>query len=296
MMSINLKGGLGNQMFQIFSLMGIAKKNGYEYILDKTYSDNRKTYWDNILSEIPNCEDKYLKMYSNSDLIVSEEQSAIHQVNENRSTQYLDIELDKNEMKNVLLKGYFQSFYYFENIRDRVFEIILKNQNKEIMKKVDDIYKKLKQKYPNKKLVFIHRRAGDYTDPIHKGYYAVLPMSYYKEALKNFNQDECVFVIFSDIQVKTMDEFSFLKHKEFIVEEDYIELLLMSKMDGAIIANSTFSAWGAYLMDYYRCKTVVCPKYWFAEWDIHRFDCMEKHWIFVENTEMFRNVPVDPRR
>ena len=118
MMSIDLKGGLGNQMFQIFSLMGIAKKNKYEYILDKTYTDNRKTYWDNILSEIPNCEDKYLKMYGNSDLIISEEQSAIHQVNENRSTQYLDIELDKNEMKNVLLKGYFQSFYYFENIRD----------------------------------------------------------------------------------------------------------------------------------------------------------------------------------
>ena len=70
----------------------------------------------------------------------------------------------------------------------------------------------------------------------------------------------------------------------------------MSKMDGAIIANSTFSAWGAYLMDYYRCKTVVCPKYWFSEWDIHRFDCMEKHWIFVENVEMFKNVPVDPRR
>ena len=145
-------------------------------------------------------------------------------------------------------------------------------------------------------MVFIHRRSNDYTDPIHKGYYTVLPMNYYKEALKNFDENECVFIIFSDIQVKTMDEFSFLKHKEFIIEEDYIELLLMSKMDGAIIANSTFSAWGAYLMDYYRCKTIVCPKYWFAEWDIHRFDCMEKHWIFIENTEMFKNISIDPRR
>ena len=73
-------------------------------------------------------------------------------------------------------------------------------------------------------------------------------------------------------------------------------MLLMSKMDGAIIANSTFSAWGAYLMDFYRCKTIVCPKYWFAEWDIHRLDCVEKHWNFVENVEMFKNVTVDPRR
>ena len=121
-------------------------------------------------------------------------------------------------------------------------------------------------------------------------------MSYYKEALTHFNEDECIFIIFSDNQINSFDEFDFLKYKEFIIDEDYIELLLMSKMDGAIIANSTFSLWGAYLMDYYRCKQVVCPKYWFAEWDIHRFDCFEKHWTFIENQEMFRKVAVDPRR
>lgn len=288
-MSINLKGGLGNQLFQIFSLMGISNKNNYNYIIDKTYTDNRKTYWDNILSKIPNCENKYLEMQGN------DEQSAIHQVNENRSTQYLDIELDKNEMKNVLLKGYFQSFYYFENIRDKVFDVILKDQKQELLNKVNLMYDNLKLKYPNKKLIFIHRRSGDYTDPVHKGYYSVLPLSYYMNALEHFNENECVFIIFSD-SLQSKSEFTFLKHKEFIEDEDYIELLLMAKMDGAIIANSTFSAWGAYLMDYYRCKTIVCPKYWFAEWDIHRFDCMEKHWIFIENIEMFKDIKVDPRR
>jgi len=38
-MSINLKGGLGNQLFQIFSLMGISKKNDYDYMIDKNYKD-----------------------------------------------------------------------------------------------------------------------------------------------------------------------------------------------------------------------------------------------------------------
>ena len=167
-MSINLKGGLGNQLFQIFSLMGIAKKNDYKYILDKSYTDNRKTYWDNILSEIPNCENKLLKMHEDNTENVINETSEIHQVNENRSTQYLDITLSKDEMRNVFLKGYFQSFNYFENIRDEVFDILIKNQNGDIMKKVNEIYHKLKTKYQNKKLVFIHRRAGDYTDKIHK--------------------------------------------------------------------------------------------------------------------------------
>jgi len=172
----------------------------------------------------------------------------------------------------------------------------LKNQKIDILKKVENVYNKLKSKHQNKKLIFIHRRIGDYKDPVHKGYYSVLPMSYYKEALKYHNQEECVFIVFTDTYQQTKEEFAFLKYKEFIIEDDHIELLLMSKMDGAIIANSTFSAWGAYLMDYYRCKTVVCPKYWFAEWDIHRFDCLEKHWNFVENTDMFRDVKDDPRR
>lgn len=285
-MSITLKGGLGNQLFQIFSLMGIAEKNNYKYIIDKEYNDNRKTYWNNILSSIPNCINKNSEFSKDSEIFM---------VNENRYTQYMDIELDKNKMQNVMLNGYFQSFYYFENIRDKIFNIF-KNQTFEINQKVNNIIEKLKHKYQNKKLIFIHRRIGDYNDHIHNGYYKVLPIKYYKDALNNFNQDECIFIIFSDNQIETVNEFDFLKYKEFIIEDDYIELLLMTKMDGAIIANSTFSAWGAYLMDFYRCKTIVCPKYWFAEWDIHRFDCMEKHWIFIENEEMFRNVQVDPRR
>lgn len=288
-MSINLKGGLGNQLFQIFGLMGIAEKNNYQYIIDKNYKDNRKTYWDNILSEIPNCYNKEKKMNLN-------ENTELYQVNEFRSTQYMDITLDNNDKYNVILNGYFQSFYYFEHIRDKVYDILLKHQKTDIMKKVDDIYHNYKTKYQNKRFIFIHRRIGDYNDPVHKGYYSVLPMSYYKEALKYFDQDKCVFFIFSDSHKQAKEEFAFLKHKEYVMEDDYVELLLMAKMDGAIIANSTFSAWGAYLMDYYRCKTIVCPKYWFAEWDVHRFDCMEKHWNFVENTDMFRDVKVDPRR
>jgi len=289
MMSINLKGGLGNQLFQIFGLMGIAEKNGYKYIIDRKYKDNRKTYWDSIMQDIPNCNDAVQEM-------TGDDNNELHQVNEFRSTQYMDISLDKNEIKNVIMNGYFQSFHYFENIRDKVFDIVLKNQKIDILDKVESIFNKLKSKYQNKKLIFIHRRIGDYIDPVHKGYYSILPMSYYKEALKYFDQEECAFIVFTDTHKQTKEEFAFLKYVEFIIEDDYIELLLMAKMDGAIIANSTFSAWGAYLMDYYRCKTVVCPKYWFAEWDIHRFDCMEKHWNYVENTEMFRDVKVDPRR
>ena len=120
-----------------------------------------------------------------------------------------------------------------------------------------------------------------------------LSIEYYKKALSHFNQDECVFIVFCESS--SIEEFDFLKCKEFIVEDDYIELLLMSKMDGAILSNSSISFWGAYLMDYYKCKKIICPKYLFAEWDIHRYDCFQKHWIFIENKEMIENVFLDPQ-
>ena len=44
-------------------------------------------------------------------------------------------------------------------------------------------------------------------------------------ALEHFNENECVFIIFSD-SLQAKSEFTFLKHKEFIEDEDYIELLL----------------------------------------------------------------------
>jgi hypothetical protein len=279
MMAIKqLDNNLGNQLFQLFSLLGISKKNNYNYLIDK---NNDKKYWNNILNKLPNCEDKYVEFskQQNGEIII---------VNECRFSQFNDIELDKEKMLNVMLNGKFQSFFYFENIKDDVFNLI-KNQNIEILNKVNDIYNNLKSKY-DKQLIFIHRTNNSNDIKIFKK----LSIEYYKKALSHFNQDECVFIIFCD-ESSSIEEFDFLKYKEFIVEDDYIELLLMSKMDGAILSNLSISFWGAYLMDYYKCKKIICPKYLFAEWDIHRYDCFQKHWLFIENKEMIENVYVDPQ-
>ena len=275
-----LDNNLGNQLFQLFSLLGISKKNNYNYLIDK--NDNKKTYWNNILNKLPNCEDKYVEFSK-------QQNGEIFIVNECRFSQFNDIELDKEKMLNVMLNGKFQSFFYFENIKDDVFNLI-KNQNIEILNKVNDIYNNLKSKYDNKQLIFIHRTNNSNDIKIFKK----LSIEYYEKSLSHFNQDECVFIVFCD-ESSSIEEFDFLKYKEFIVEDDYIELLLMSKMDGAILSNSSISFWGAYLMDYYKCKKIICPKYLFSEWDIHRYDCFQKHWLFIENKEMIENVCLDPQ-
>jgi len=300
--TIKLDGGLGNQLFQLFSLIGIAKKNEYQYLIDKQYNGDRKSYWDNIFHALPNCSNSLEKINMNTNEKLEkttqfETDNVISILKENRFSEYMNIELDKNKHKNVILEGFFQSFYYFEHIRDFVFETILKNQSKELLDKVNTKYRELKDKYSDKQLIMIHCRRGDYKNELHNNYYPILSMEYYNKALSHFNQDECAFMILSDEIETTKIDFKFLKHKEYIsLEEDYLEFMLMTRMDGAIIANSTFSLWAAYLMDYHRKKKIVCPKYFFREWDIHRLDFFEKHWIFVENKEVFKDVTMDPGR
>jgi hypothetical protein len=290
--TICLKGGLGNQLFQIFSVWGICKFNDYTFYLNKnSVCPSVRKILNNLIEELN----------TNFHSSPSTNPSSIHQ---HRFSQYSQVVLKKEDVPHVLFNGYFQSFYFFENYRDVVFDYLLKQQDPTIMNKVDSIHNSIRLKHPNKQLVFVHRRKGDYQHPVHNGYYAILSFDYYRKAFAEFDQENTCFVVFSDDPENTQKEFDkefpnvtkVYTHDDHSVSNDYIDLLLMSKMDGAIIANSTFSCWGAYLMDFHRTKTVVAPKYWFAEWNTHRLDFFEKHWKLIENTEVYQNVAIDPKR
>lgn len=287
--TIQLKGGLGNQLFQIFGTLGICKLNDYQFYLDKSMV--RSSIKHLLKSLVEELHSKFLERPVDVEIASIQQQ---------RFSQYSLVKLQTSEVPHVIFNAYFQSFYFFEHCRDLVFDHLINKQDSQLMNQVDTLHQSIVSQFPNKQLVFVHRRKGDYADPIHNGYFAILSMDYYQKAFEKFNQENTCFVIFSEDQDDTKQEFDqhFPNLTKFYVEylHDYIELLLMSKMDGAIIANSTFSSWGAYLMDYHRTKTIVAPKYWFAEWNIHRLDFLESHWTLIENNEVYQHVTVDPKR
>ena len=87
-------------------------------------------------------------------------------------------------------------------------------------------------------------------------------MEYYKSAMGHFRGYK--FVIFSDDipwckENFIGDNFTFIDG-----EEDYIDLYLMSVCEHNIIANSSFSWWGAYLNTNIT-KKVIAPKEWFGK-------------------------------
>lgn len=278
-MTVYIEGGLGNQLFQVFSMWGIAKKHGYEPIIDSSDINNypgntwRPTYWKSWLGHIPNCD-------SVANLMATNSHQSILSIDEYNTTYPDDIKQLRDRGDNIMLRGYLQSSKYFENIREWVMDMLLNKIPESVKARVDTLYDGIAKKYgEGQQFVMIHRRKTDYHT---LSYHFVLDMSYYNKALEYFDADKTTFVVFSDDPEDTAGEFSHLPHVEYVKDEDYIELLLMSRMDGAIIANSSFSWWGAYLMDKDRTKTVVCPERWYNDpAPDHAHHKFESHWKII---------------
>lgn len=231
--SIIIKGGLGNQLFQIFTLISLAKERGLEYVIVK--HDNspsctpRRTYWNDLFS-------KQIKLVENLEENWTKYQEPIKK-------HYLYINFPEFR-KNTILDGYFQNPLYFKNLQSDIFNYIQLKKEDEII--VQNKLKEIKEIANKKKLIFVHIRRGDYLK-----FNLCLKIDYYFDSIQTFDQDKTFFIFFSDDILYCKKTFSQIKNKYFVEMEDYLELMLMSWMDGGIIANSTFSWWGQYLI---RCR------------------------------------------
>lgn len=232
-------GRLGNQMFQYASLKGIAANKGYNISIPVSTGNNE--YLDHQLNKV-------FKMSSltplNYQLIDSDRPIVVE------DSFAFDEDIFNNCPDWVTLQGYFQTEKYFKHIRD---QILLDFQFH------DNIVETCKEVISNwSNPVALHVRRTDYvTNPNH----TVLSLDYYKEALNHFDHD-CEIIIFSDDSQWCLQQKLF-ESDRFMVSEtnnSYLDLCLMSLCSGHIIANSSFSWWGAWLSDN---KKVIAPSGWF---------------------------------
>jgi len=163
----------------------------------------------------------------------------------------------------VYLKGYWQSEKYFSDIAESIRrEFILKTP-------LSGKSKELFEMIVSKQSVSIHIRRGDYvatrrTKQVHgtcgPDYY-LRCVDYLKQLVKNAH-----FFVFSDDPEWAGDNLKQLCPATFVdynrAGRDYEDLLLMSRCNHHIIANSTFSWWGAWLNPK-KDKIVLAPKQWF---------------------------------
>jgi len=121
---------------------------------------------------------------------------------------------------------------------------------------------------------FIGVRRGDYLWPERIGFHGVMPVEYYREAMKIFPENTR-FVCFSDDPAWCEENLGLTcLHNE----EPSWDIWLMSQCKHAIIANSTFHWWGAWLgAD--KCGTVVAPKKWFVTSVAGMEDIVPFRWV-----------------
>lgn len=121
-----------------------------------------------------------------------------------------------------------------------------------------------------KEITFIHVRRGDYIT--YSDLFGGVDEDYYKKAMAYF--PETHFIVLSD-DIPWCKEQSFFAGCEIIDEPDELKALtIMGSCEGAIIANSTFSWWGAML----NAKKVIYPSKWFSD---VKPDLFPETWICI---------------
>ena len=154
---------------------------------------------------------------------------------------------------NVDLYGYFQSEKYFKHIENEIREDFTFNE---------DLIKSCKNLIINEvgstQIISLHIRRSDYVE-LHT-FHPTLSMKYYAEALEQF--PELPVFIFSDDPNWCMEQELF-DGDRFLVSTNTsdFDLCLMSMCHYHIIANSSFSWWGAWLS---KSNKVISPKVWFG--------------------------------
>ena len=270
MLIVGVFHGLGNQMFQYAFYLSLKLKgydvyldnklewlgykkahNGYE--LDKVFNINnvfiseekRKYYkgWSGILGKIQR------KLIKNDKLYIK--RSPI----EDNIKYYPEV----FNFNNKLLISGWQSEKYFYDIKKDIKNAFCFKQT------LDDKNLKLAKEMKKENSISVHIRRGDYLKD--KYFYGVCDKNYYDKAIKYFlskNEKSKVYFFSNDMDWCRKN---FCDERFYFVEgnvgtNSYKDMQLMSCCKHNIIANSTFSWWGAWLNNN-KNKIVIAPNKWF---------------------------------
>ena len=264
--TIHLMGGLGNQLFQIFTCLAYGYKEKRQTIFP--YSDvlttgiTRNTYWESFLDGI-----KHLTTINNNEYTVSSLTNHFDTLQEN-GFRYQDIPEFNN--KNIRLFGYFQSHKYFQKYYDDICSLMgLNYKLLQVRDKCSEYFQ------PNMRTISMHFRLGDYKQI--QDCHPLMPIDYYRSSLYYMLSmktiKKCNVLYFcqkqdydevSGIISKLSKEFNYVNFINVNTNiSDWEEMLLMANCDDNVIANSTFSWWGAYF-NQNPTKLVCYPKLWFG--------------------------------
>lgn len=253
-------GRLGNQMFQYAALKGIAANHGYNICIPQ--SKNQNEWTDHQLNAVFKMSTltplNYQYVDSRRPILLEESFS-------------FDEKLFNECPDWVTLQGFFQSEKYFKHIRDQLLIDFQFHDN--ILDPVTDAISNWI------KPIALHIRRTDY---ITNSNHTVLPMEYYEKSLNMFD-DHREVIIFSDDPEWCMNHDLFSDDRFMVSQSgnNALDLCLMTLCSDHIIANSSFSWWGAWLSN---GEKVIAPSGWFKGSNNEHLDTKDlipENWIVI---------------
>ncbi len=277
---IRMEGGLGNQLFQ-YALYRQLQFMGRTVKMDVTTEYGREHDRQHMLwtlgasyevatqEEINELTDGFMDLPSRIRRKLFGRKTKKY---EEQSQNFDPLVLEKTP---VYLTGYFQSDCYFRDVVEELRQEL--HFSEHIWDHISTDLKRRLQEYEQQicslQAVSLHIRRGDYLE--HPEIYGVsCTKEYYDTAIqyiKEYCPDAHFFVFTNDVswvrtwlEEKASDEFTLI---EGTTEENgYLDMMLMSKCRHHIMANSSFSWWGAWLNSY-KQKIITAPTPWFGDRD-----------------------------
>lgn len=283
---VNIIGGLGNQMFQYALSVGLRETYKEKIFVDVTgFSDYRlhnglelERIFPITLNRAPSIpwhiKSHFVAEWVNRyfDFFIKKNQY------EYPDYRYIPSIYSANK-KNCYYLGYWHNYKYVESFRKQLlqeftFKLPLSLQNETVIEAMK-----------NEDSIGIHVRRGDYLKE--KQYQGVCDFDYYERAV-NLIKDKYihpVFYIFSNDMRWCHDNLKPLFGDNKIVyvdwntgQDSYCDMQLMTQCKGLIIANSSFSWWGAFLNNRIDCK-IIAPKKWMNT--SYNLDIQMPNWIKI---------------
>ncbi len=292
MIVVRLIGGLGNQMFQYAAAKSLAHHHNTELFLDLTFLSKspegaytkRKFELNEFNIDAKIADNNILQKFDlDAGKLITKIKSTVP--NLFKTLVYNEYGHDFNSFffklpQNTYLNGYWQNQSYFLSQQaDLIKDFELKN-------KPGLDYQYFLDRITTAHSVAIHVRRGDYaTLESANKFHGLLTLDYYKRAIKYLEarHHNLTYFIFSDDLNWCKLNFDFVSNANYIESNKmdltpHEELLLISKCNHAIIANSSFSWWGAWLNSHSN-KLVIAPNQWFNSNNKQPLNLLPNNWI-----------------
>ncbi|EMD0831368.1 alpha-1,2-fucosyltransferase [Morganella morganii] len=278
-MFVSFYGGLGNQMFQLAIGKILSLSNNIPLIIDDSYyhfQPKKDTPQKLELDQFNINFDRYStvneKKYLHIMRIINKIKWLKKINNLSSSIIKTDIIINDGDIStsyripnNSILIGYFQSEKYLLNHREYILDLFTPREDIYNIIKNTECYNFINN---NSNTTSVHIRRGDYiSNPAANSHHGVCEISYYEKAINKIKlqNPNTKFIFFSDDNEWIQNNFGHIKNSYFVDNKatsfSVVDIYLMSLCSNNIIANSSFSWWGAWL-NRNESKIVLYPKKW----------------------------------